>query len=781
MSFVVQGEITIDAKGAVTGVKVTKGELAGLGKVAKRTEADLDRIVRKTAGVGKTSGASAMQVANLQAQFNDIGVMLAAGQNPFQLAMQQGTQVNQVLTEMGGGTKALKALGDGFMSMINPMSLATLGIIAGGAALVQWAMSSVMAEDKAASFEDGLEALNEALSDYSSYTDIARTSTVGLAEEFGAASPDAQALADVLAEFARIDAMEALKSSIAAVTSEFGGLSNELVAIDYQRGLMASLFDNGAVGLVSEYRNTMLVLKEELGITEQQASRVAFVLRTLDEAEGVEATASAAAVLNQELINVFGSAEAIPAPLREMARNAAIAALGAAELSGAMSDVVQSQDEIEAGLRRIAAGQTTINAQTTNYINEMAAAFAHAQDLKDEIGEAAFEVLRLAGIDISGPLENGQIKAAELAAQLNVSFNEGLRTAAALDRIRSFSSGNTVQMIGQITKALGVSTAQAIELARAMPGYTDGGVSGPDGAITQSRQIAGVVNRDVQIFEPVPPIGPSGGGTRSAGRGAAASSANQEREAVEDLIVTLQEELELTRETDPVMQEMIGYRDQLKSATDDERAAIEDLIRTRIEEEATMERSREQWDLWRDVAQTALTDVNGALEMVLQSFQTAALFGTGPLGGLFGGVDDNGSGGLFGMIFDGIGAKADGGPILGAGGPRADKELNWTSPGEYIINAAATSRNRALLDQINYGGGRLADGGIIGRQISPSGAGPSSTSGTLNVTINVEGAMGDRDIEERARAGAAAAIAQYDDMLPLRVREISANPEWVGG
>lgn len=46
---------------------------------------------------------------------------------------------------------------------------------------------------------------------------------------------------------------------------------------------------------------------------------------------------------------------------------------------------------------------------------------------------------------------------------------------------------------------------------------------------------------------------------------------------------------------------------------------------------------------------------------------------------------------------------ADGGLFRGQGGPRDDKNIIAVSDGEYIVNAAATRRNKALLDAINYG------------------------------------------------------------------------------
>ena len=86
----------------------------------------------------------ARHIGNLTAQFNDIGVMLAAGQSPLQLAVQQGTQINQVFQQLGSGANAMKALRAGFLAMISPLSLLTLGIIAGGAALVQWGIKAAL-------------------------------------------------------------------------------------------------------------------------------------------------------------------------------------------------------------------------------------------------------------------------------------------------------------------------------------------------------------------------------------------------------------------------------------------------------------------------------------------------------------------------------------------------------------------------------------------------------------------------------------------------------------
>ena len=64
---------------------------------------------RATRKINSMQGAT----GNLAAQMNDIGVQLAGGQSPFLIALQQGSQINQVLG--GAGAKgAVSALAGAF-------------------------------------------------------------------------------------------------------------------------------------------------------------------------------------------------------------------------------------------------------------------------------------------------------------------------------------------------------------------------------------------------------------------------------------------------------------------------------------------------------------------------------------------------------------------------------------------------------------------------------------------------------------------------------------------
>ncbi len=137
-------------------------DLAKGSAAAKKFQSSTSTINRALPKMNRSMRASTAHTANLAAQFNDIGVMLAAGQSPLMLAVQQGSQINQVFTSMGGTplTK-LKAMTAGIRAMINPMSLATFAVIAGVAALVNFARTAFGASEEVKGLADRLEDVNE--------------------------------------------------------------------------------------------------------------------------------------------------------------------------------------------------------------------------------------------------------------------------------------------------------------------------------------------------------------------------------------------------------------------------------------------------------------------------------------------------------------------------------------------------------------------------------------------------------------------------------------------
>lgn len=93
-----------------------------------------------------TSSGNSFNTANIAAQLQDIGVTAAMGMSPLQIALQQGTQLSAVLQQIkDSGQGVGQGLAAAFASVVSPLSLVTIGVIAAGTAAFQY-FSTVMSE-----------------------------------------------------------------------------------------------------------------------------------------------------------------------------------------------------------------------------------------------------------------------------------------------------------------------------------------------------------------------------------------------------------------------------------------------------------------------------------------------------------------------------------------------------------------------------------------------------------------------------------------------------------
>jgi GH24 family phage-related lysozyme (muramidase) len=131
--------------------KQSEKQLAAIAKRAGDTASDIENKFKKAndnaassfVGSGKkveaSLGAQRAAVQNLSFQLNDIATSLSGGASPFQVMMQQGSQVAQALGSTGGGLgSVVKTLGGAFASMVNPVSLASFALIGLAGAAVQY-------------------------------------------------------------------------------------------------------------------------------------------------------------------------------------------------------------------------------------------------------------------------------------------------------------------------------------------------------------------------------------------------------------------------------------------------------------------------------------------------------------------------------------------------------------------------------------------------------------------------------------------------------------------
>lgn len=135
------------AAGAISANEMT----AAIQRERQAALASTAAIKGRNSALASQPKTSNFNTANIAAQFQDIGVTAAMGMSPIQIALQQGTQLSAVLQEIkNSGQGVGKGLAAAFASVISPISLVTIGIIAAGTAAFQY-FSTVMSEgDKSA-------------------------------------------------------------------------------------------------------------------------------------------------------------------------------------------------------------------------------------------------------------------------------------------------------------------------------------------------------------------------------------------------------------------------------------------------------------------------------------------------------------------------------------------------------------------------------------------------------------------------------------------------------
>lgn len=132
-----QSLMTLEARHAVQLQAVADGT-QNVAVNAQRTVAANNNLASSFTRVAASANAARGNTANVAAQFQDVAVTAAMGMNPMMIALQQGTQLSAVLNSM---QNPIRGLASAFVSLINPVSLLTIGFVAAGAAAVQYFMN----------------------------------------------------------------------------------------------------------------------------------------------------------------------------------------------------------------------------------------------------------------------------------------------------------------------------------------------------------------------------------------------------------------------------------------------------------------------------------------------------------------------------------------------------------------------------------------------------------------------------------------------------------------
>lgn len=253
-----------------TGVAVKAGVITEQQRIdiLQRTKASLDATSAAASRFGRSQEVATHHVSNLSFQLNDIGMMMALGQNPFMLMMQQGPQVAQILGQMNQeGRKLGPTLAGAFKMFLNPTTAVTLAVIGLTAALGQMVLGAGSAGKQAKSFADTMSELADSTQRMRESNSALSTNLDQTRTRYGALTLEVRSLVAAQGELARIDAFRQSNEAVKQLTESLRGPS----------GLWGALFDIGDGARLNN-------LRRELGLSMSQANSLSQAMRDMNAA-----------------------------------------------------------------------------------------------------------------------------------------------------------------------------------------------------------------------------------------------------------------------------------------------------------------------------------------------------------------------------------------------------------------------------------------------------------------------------------------------------------------
>lgn len=297
---------------------------------------------------------------------------------------------------------------------------------------------------------------------------------------------------------------------------------------------------------------------------------------------------------------------------------------------------------------------------------------AIAKLLRSGVSAVTIEALELAGIDLSKPITSAS------------DANDILKLGLSDSQIAALEIGNTV-ISAEISKA----ADEADRLAEALFKATRIGfrqeLSDEDLAFSQS-VVQDAKGRDNQrkalanlqkITTPKKSRAASRPKRSQADRDAErrAREIEREQEAVDNLVKSLQSELDLVGAGELARRQANATRNLGASVTDEQRQKIQQLTEELYVQQEAWGQAEEAQQFFKNTAANSISGlidgtlsakdaVNQLTNSISQAAIKALLLGEGPLAGIFGG--DNSSGGVLGKLFSGLGAANSNSPAASA-------------------------------------------------------------------------------------------------------------------
>ncbi|GAB1477966.1 hypothetical protein MASR2M74_05090 [Paracoccaceae bacterium] len=260
---------------------VSEAQASAMQERAAQTYLAMGSAADTFAGQARNGAMAAQQVGF---QLNDIGVMLDGGMSPLSIAVTQGTQLAQTFLGLKGSTSILSTLAGGFAAMFSPVSLVTVGVIALGAAIVQWMTSGSGATKD---FASAMAEADSAISNLRQVTDTFAGVTLGSMDDgYGRVNAELQTHIEKLKAIARLEAVQKTSGEFNALGQEYlgGFLTSD---IDDMRIAFSTTNDEARVLLrLLDQIKAARTFEEQFAAVQKMRTEVESITGGLERAEG---------------------------------------------------------------------------------------------------------------------------------------------------------------------------------------------------------------------------------------------------------------------------------------------------------------------------------------------------------------------------------------------------------------------------------------------------------------------------------------------------------------
>lgn len=359
--------------------------------------------------------------ANYAAQINDIGVTAAMGMSPLLIALQQGTQLTQAFAGQSAQS-VVRGLGAAFASVFNPVSLLTIALVAGAAALIQWIANAVKAGDSADELADHIKKATDWMKELKDAAALMR-SVPEFGQAYGEQAAAAARLLEIQKQIYAINTQISIQSALEAGSQSFG---------------RTGTLDRAGL---NEFLGQSDALQEQI----EEAKRTRDELYAQFEATGdMQARATALAMnetirqfeLSREILDSAGLINAI----EKIQEVFGITVEEGREVLRLLLDIRNASSIEEQG-------ETAFNLSTYlfNVTENMSTANEEGRAFVDKLNDGVLAALQFLGLDFSTGLAEGAEEAARIADELE-------RAGKALEAIQSETEGATTSLVGALAR-----------------------------------------------------------------------------------------------------------------------------------------------------------------------------------------------------------------------------------------------------------------------------------------------------------------------------------------